>query len=105
MKRLRQPVKLLSGVIAARWPIGALMVERTVETPWASATFSGARHSIDFAVRRAAPGDDEKLCLARLRCEEFDIPGHLVADIVVTKKTAHRGGLFFTIEALTVEAA
>jgi hypothetical protein len=105
MTRLLKPVKSLSGAIAARWPIGALMVERTVETPWASATFSGARHSIDFSVRPAASGDDEKFCSTRLCCEEFDIPGHIVADIIVTKKTAYGGGLFFTVEALTVEAA
>jgi hypothetical protein len=105
MTRRVQPTKSLCNAIVARWPCGAVRVENASETAWASATFSGARHCLAFFVPSAFAQDDGGALLTGLCCEEFDIPGNIVADIMVTKKAAFADGLFFTIEALTVEAA
>jgi hypothetical protein len=78
---------------------GVAVVERSA-APWASVTFSGARHRIGVSVADA-PGVGK--WIERLPEAEFAIPGHIVADLAVTA-TARRGGrVAVTIEALTVE--
>lgn len=69
------------------------------QTPWASATFSGARHRFLVRVPDCAdlrPNLDEG---------EFELPGHILADIVLREPEAHTDTGLFTIEALTVEDA
>ncbi len=69
---------------------------------WASATFAGARHRFEF----------EPACAARanafadaLEATEFNLNGHLVADITVAARTTGPTGVALTVEALTVEDA
>lgn len=69
------------------------MPVRISSTPWSSVTFSGARHVFGYDF---APRPD---LAALLDAIEFDLPGHLVADIAVESE----GGL--RIEALTIETA
>ena len=70
---------------------------------WASATFRGARHAITLCLA----GDDAPARGARLAEEmdgiEFDLPGHLVADIGVRSRSEEANGVTLEIEALTVE--
>lgn len=70
---------------------------------WASATFSGSRHS--FALTLTGPG--AIATAGRLADEldaiEFRLPGHLVADIAMAGRADGRDRSAFTIEALTVE--
>ncbi|WP_197277055.1 hypothetical protein [Sphingomonas profundi] len=67
---------------------------------WASATFAGARHRFEFDTVAPARAD---AFAAALGDREFALPGHLVADIAVTGRTANAAGVALTIEALTVE--
>jgi hypothetical protein len=69
------------------------------QTPWASATFSGARHHFVLLV----PGKAEPAGLARLDQREFDLPGHLVADILLSERVDEAEASRIAIEALTVE--
>lgn len=66
------------------------------ERPWASATFSGARHVVTVNL----DGDDAAIdrWLAALPEAQFAMRHHIVADIAVAARSA--GGA--TIEALTV---
>lgn len=92
MSRRADPQAALGRFLARRTP-GLSVVEQTV-TPWASVTFTGARHRIVVAVpdaARAGFGDG-------IGCAEVPIPGHIVADIVVAAEGEH-----FVVEALTVE--
>lgn len=68
--------------------------------PWASATFTGARHRI----RLTLPDTPEsRHWLAGLPEHEFTIRGHLVADLVLVEQQ-HRDGLIVAVlETLTVE--
>lgn len=68
------------------------------ERPWASITFSGARHWLAILVRDA---DAEHLATS-LAEAEFDLPGAFVADIAVTARLPDPGGCVLMIEALTV---
>lgn len=68
---------------------------------WASATFSGARHRITVAL---LPCPASETWLSGLREAEFDVRGHLIADldVVAVRRTAPR--VEAELEVLTVEA-
>lgn len=69
------------------------------DRPWASVTFTGARHWFALSV---GPARAESVA-ALLPDFEFDLPGHLVADIVVTGTRPDGDRVILDIEALTVE--
>lgn len=75
-------------------------------TDWQSLTFVGERHELQLRV----PGPDAAAVVSRLTSEldesEFDIPGHMVADIAVAGER-HRhpdGSITLALEALTLVA-
>ncbi|OYY72438.1 hypothetical protein [Sphingomonas sp. 28-63-12] len=67
---------------------------------WASATFAGARHQITLAAE-ACPAITG--WLGGLAEAEFDISGHLVADLAVTAVRRSGGRIEAALEVLTVE--
>lgn len=69
-------------------------------TRWASATFTGARHTVALTLR-----DDPAsgLWLNGLGEAELPLRGHLVADVVTVSVTRDDGDVSVTLEALTVE--
>ena len=71
-------------------------------TPWASATFTGARHTLSLA---GTDGTDARAWLAGLAELELSVRGHLVADIAVDASARADGRITALIAALTIEAA
>ena len=69
------------------------------ERPWASVTVTGARHWVSLSV---GPARADEIA-AMLPDHEFDLPGHLVADIAVTGTRVDGDRTVIEIEALTVE--
>ncbi len=53
------------------------------EREWASATFSGARHSIDLRLSISALGDAPPAAMIMLPEHQFALSGEIVADCVV----------------------
>lgn len=101
----------------SRWPDAGSQLERalvrsaadagirlTIHTalaiPWASVTFTGARHRITIA---AAPSPALSAWLAKLPETEFRLRGHLVADLMTAGEVAAGELIEITLEALTVE--
>lgn len=84
---------------------GGATITASRRDAWASATFCGARHAISLHLT----GGDAAARGTRLADEldgiEFDLPGHLVADIGVRSRAENPGGVTLEIEALTVEDA
>lgn len=69
-------------------------------TRWASATFTGARHSLTLT----APASPALDCwLVGLSEAEFALRRYMVADIAVTRMVREGGQAMVAIEALTVE--
>ena len=68
--------------------------------PWASITFTGARHDLTFDL----PPDAAERMAAGLDEGALAIPGHLVADIAVVARTPCPQGVRLRIEAWTLEA-
>jgi hypothetical protein len=79
--------------------LGGEIVESR-RTPWVSATFAGARHRYRFRVPNGAHAERDSLDE-----REFELPGHILADIELSDETECPDAFFFTIEALTVEDA
>lgn len=83
-------------------------VETYDAVPWASATFEGQRHAFTLRI----DGDAESVDRAALRVcgtllgEEIDLPGELVADLVIIGEDSLRHGAMqarrLHFEALTV---
>lgn len=86
---------------AVRASLGELRLDATTlerrSRPWASATFSGARHSLLLGFGSAQCAEHAARALPE---SEFDLPGHLVADL-----TATASGARVSVEALTIETA
>ncbi|WP_432770876.1 hypothetical protein [Sphingopyxis sp.] len=93
------PHRRLRWLLDHMLPAGLTLGASTLR-PWASANFVGARHLFPCAF---AAGDAAALSAAlqaRLDGAEWRLPGHIVADIVVTADDAPAQ---LRIEILTVE--
>ena len=77
----------LIRALSARYP--GLLVLASRSEPWASATFVGERHLLTCAAGVDLTGIEEA---------DFDLPGHIVADVALS-----RDGERMIIEALTIE--
>lgn len=72
---------------------------------WQSLTFVGERHELELRI--PPPGSArivERLCAGLIETE-FDIPGHILADIAVRKhaRRSEDGATLLTVEALTIK--
>lgn len=73
-------------------------------TDWQSLTFIGERHEFQLRI----PGPDAATVMSRVIAgigeEEFDIPGHFVAEIAMTGEPVREadGSVSLGLEALTV---
>jgi hypothetical protein len=93
--------RLERALIAAAATEGCVL--RIVEAswvPWASVTFSGARHRLTVELDASVVGQAWFVALPDL---ELPIRGHLVADLQVVTVETMDGVLRAAIEALTVE--
>jgi hypothetical protein len=101
----------------SRWPDAGVQLERAVmrsaveagvllsvtaasATPWASVTFTGARHRLNLVAARSSSLDN---WLAGLAETEFRLRGHLVADLAIAAAIDAAESVEVTLEALTVE--
>lgn len=81
-KRDRSPwARLLASLLALVGGHGELVSH--AERPWASATFSGTRHTAAFAFTGNEAVQAAEHFIEALPDHEFDIPGQLVADAAV----------------------
>ncbi len=92
---------LLAQIIAKLRPARVIVVD-AASKPWASVTFAGERHELTLLVEGDAAGTVAQRLERTIRCEEFDITGHLVADILITHKSADMEAVRLDIQALTV---
>ena len=97
---------LLRNVIAkAGAPHDRILLSAVRSVDWQSLTFIGERHEIELRISPpASAAVAERLC-AGLAEADFDVPGHIVADIAVRGRPRHSedGAALLTIEALTIE--
>ncbi len=72
---------------------------RSRETSWASASFTGIRHRFVIDL----DGDARADVVTGIGEREFDLPGHIVADILLVEREQQDRACRLTTDALTVE--
>ena len=82
-----------------------LTVEDIRSRSWASATFAGARHELSFRIDGEGADAAADAFLATLTAAEFDLRGHVMADIALVSEERGDGGdwVRISLEGLTVE--
>lgn len=80
---VRRPwLHLLSAVLQLAGGKAELL--RHAERPWASATFSGSRHTIALSFTGEDAVADGEAFIAALPDHEFTLPRHIVADAAIS---------------------
>lgn len=81
--------------------------ERLRSRSWASATFTGVRHEISFRLEGEGANEAADAFLEGLEEREFDLRGHILADIAMVSETRMSGPegplIRIALEALTIE--
>ncbi|MGJ3649517.1 hypothetical protein ACLB0R_13725 [Sphingomonas sp. GlSt437] len=80
----------------------AAVVSAATAKRWASATFNGMRHELILMLSGTPTTEN---WLAGLPEAEFNLPGHLVADLAIDATRRDGTALIATLAALTVEDA
>lgn len=70
---------------------------------WASATFTGARHELAFRLEGEGAESAAENFLSGLDTAEFELRGHILADIALVAAERRPGCTEIRLEALTVE--
>ena len=84
---------------------GQISVEELASRDWASVTFTGARHTLSLCLAGAGAVAATDALLSTLSEQDFQLRGHLLADIALASEEKHDTGAFvrLRLEALTVE--
>ncbi|HEV2867083.1 MAG TPA: hypothetical protein VGX37_11270 [Allosphingosinicella sp.] len=84
-----------------------LDIEQIVSRRWVSVTFSGHRHSVRLRLEGEGAAAAADALVEGLSEREFDLTGHVVADIALLsdERREDLGEVRLELEALTVEAA
>lgn len=99
MTRKVDPHRALTGALANIFAPLEMAIEDASVSPWASATFQGARHIFWLSLAGSDAAETLIRVSKNINEHEFDFKDHIVADILVTQQSGPR----CCIEALTVE--
>ena len=100
---LNDSTTALLRAIAGAFPGLGFTAEEVWSRHWASVTFTGARHEIAFRIEGAGAEAAAERFLSSLEAREFDLRGHIVADISLTARETGAGEVRIRLEVLTVE--
>jgi hypothetical protein len=84
---------------------GGFRVDELASRGWASVTFTGARHRVAFSLDGPGAGAAADGFLQHLEETEFELEGHILADIALVGEERNLGAdrVRLSLEALTVE--
>lgn len=94
---------LLRSVRASFSPAAGFAMEELTSRKWASVTFRGQRHGLTFYLEGEGAENEAERFVSGLAASQFDLPGHLLADVSVLSQERRPGRTKIQIEALTVE--
>lgn len=94
--------RLLTALVARAGP-GWEVMEGDL-TPWASATFIGARHRVVLALDGEDAVERAEALAVVLPDADFAIAGHVVADLAVDAVVTEEEGARMILSVLTIEA-
>ena len=100
---MSHPHNALAKALISKLGAGPVTISNAGCSPWASVTFSGARHHFSLEVADPDAVPHIQKFVAGIAAENFELVGHLVADIIVTGSDYTAARARVDIEALTVE--
>jgi hypothetical protein len=103
MTNCPNPHRTLGAAILAKAAPAQARFTASSTVPWASVTFSGARHLFTLELRGPQGPSLARYIARTIQCDEFNIDGHLVADIIANPPKIGDDVTTLEIEALTVE--
>lgn len=105
MKPVNDATSALLRGIQGRFEDVQITIENVRSRSWASATFAGARHELTFRIEGELAHAAADLFLAEMESAEFNLRGHILADIALVSDARPDDGrsVSISIEALTVE--
>jgi hypothetical protein len=80
----------------------AVAIESLASRPWASVTFSGARHRLALCIPGPGAAAAADAFLDGLADRDFTLPGHVLADIDLVERSEEDEQVRLVLEALTV---
>ena len=80
-----------------------MTIEEIRSRSWASVTFTGARHELTFRVAGEGAAAAADRFLENLEAAEFDLRGHILADIALVSQERSGDWIRISLEGLTVE--
>lgn len=105
MKSLPDATSAFLGSICRTFVSFRLVIEEIRSRSWASATFAGARHELTFRIAGEGAAKSADDFIRHLEATEFDLRGHIMADILLVSEERRDGEdwVRISLEALTVE--
>jgi hypothetical protein len=105
MKHFTDATSALLRSVCASFVSFDLTVEEIRSRSWASVTFAGARHELVFRIEGEGAAEAADHFIRHLEAKEFELRGHIMADIALVSEERKDGGDMVRIglEALTVE--
>ena len=105
MKHFNDATTAFLRAIRVQFVDFAFVVEEIRSRSWASATFAGARHELTFRIEGEGAGAAAAGFIAHLEAAEFELRGHVMADIALVCEERCDGEdmVRISLEALTVE--
>lgn len=95
----------LCTAISGRFHPATARLRGSSQHRWSSVTFVGARHCYDLCISGKGAHRLVDEAAATLSSEDFNLDGHIVADIAIAKRLSHGMDMVqLELEALTVEA-
>lgn len=85
--------------------LAGFAVEEIRSRSWASVTFTGARHELAFRIAGVGAEMAAERFVSGLEAAEFQLRGHILADIALVEEERGADQARIRIEALTVEDA
>ena len=80
----------------------AFTIEQADSADWASATFAGATHRLDLVLHGENAERRADQVASTIADTEYELRGHIVADITLAARERCEDGIRLTIEALTI---
>ncbi|HEY0111717.1 MAG TPA: hypothetical protein VGB59_01060 [Allosphingosinicella sp.] len=94
---------LLRAIRSAFPDFMGFVLEEIRSRGWASVTFAGARHQLAFRLEGDGAEAEAGRFLSGLEAAEFDLRGHILADVSLVEDVRRAGYARIQLEALTVE--
>ena len=93
----------LEALRARLLPFAGFVLDEIKSRRWASVTFQGARHEIDFRLEGEGAEAAAGRFLGGLDARDFALKGHLLANLTLVAQERHPGFARIRLDALTVE--